>query len=131
MQDRPTAGELLEAVRIFLETEVLPDRSAQRERFRTLVAINVVTIVERELNAGSITLREEAQGLARLLGRELSPPESDAKLVVVVRDLNAELAWRIRCGELPDGTLQQLLSTTVGKLAITSPGYLARSAESV
>jgi hypothetical protein len=46
--DRPSAGELATAVREFLEGEVLPHVGDHRARFRTLVAMNALTIVERE-----------------------------------------------------------------------------------
>ena len=47
--DRPTAGELATAVREFLEAEILPTLDDHRLRFRTLVAMNALTIVEREV----------------------------------------------------------------------------------
>jgi aminoglycoside phosphotransferase (APT) family kinase protein len=46
--DRPTAGELAAAVREFLESEILPTLDDHRLRFRTLVAMNALGIVERE-----------------------------------------------------------------------------------
>ena len=46
--DRPTAGELATAVREFLEAEILPTLDDHRLRFRTLVAMNALSIVERE-----------------------------------------------------------------------------------
>ncbi len=46
--DRPSAGELATAVREFLESEILPRLDDHRTRFRTLVAMNALTIVERE-----------------------------------------------------------------------------------
>lgn len=46
--DRPTAGELATAVREFLEMEILPTLTDHRLRFRTLVAMNALSIVERE-----------------------------------------------------------------------------------
>lgn len=46
--DRPTAAELATAVREFLEAEILPTLDDQRLRFRTLVAMNALSIVERE-----------------------------------------------------------------------------------
>jgi hypothetical protein len=48
MSDRPTAAELATAVREFLETEILPTLDDHRLRFRTLVAMNALSIVERE-----------------------------------------------------------------------------------
>jgi aminoglycoside phosphotransferase (APT) family kinase protein len=46
--DRPSACELATAVREFLESEILPHLDDHRTRFRTLVAMNALTIVERE-----------------------------------------------------------------------------------
>ena len=46
--DRPTAAELATAVREFLEAEILPTLDDHRLRFRTHVAMNALTIVERE-----------------------------------------------------------------------------------
>jgi hypothetical protein len=50
---RPTASELLEAVREFLQGTVLPQTSGQLS-FHARVAANAVAIVLRELEAGSI-----------------------------------------------------------------------------
>lgn len=47
-RDRPVASELATAVREFLEHEILPTLDDQRLRFRTLVAMNALSIVERE-----------------------------------------------------------------------------------
>jgi hypothetical protein len=46
--DRPTASELATAVREFLADEILPTLEDQRLRFRTLVAMNALSVVERE-----------------------------------------------------------------------------------
>jgi hypothetical protein len=46
--DRPAAAELATAVREFLESEILPTLDDRRLRFRTLVAMNALSIVERE-----------------------------------------------------------------------------------
>jgi len=46
--DRPNASELATAVREFLEAEILPVLSDHRLKFRTLVAMNALSIVERE-----------------------------------------------------------------------------------
>jgi hypothetical protein len=48
VHDRPVAGELAAAVREFLEAEILPVLDDHRLRFRTLVAMNALGIVERE-----------------------------------------------------------------------------------
>ena len=51
MTDRPTASELAAAVREFLEAEILPTLDDHRLRFRALVAMNALSIVEREAPA--------------------------------------------------------------------------------
>jgi hypothetical protein len=96
--DRPSPAELAEAVREFLEIEILPLVDDRRVRFRTLVAINALGILEREL-AG---------------------PAEAAEL-----DLD-ELARRIRGGEIPDGAFELLKKHVAAKLAVASPGYLER-----
>jgi hypothetical protein len=74
--DRPSAGELAAAVREFLEGEVLPAVAAdQRLRFRTLVAMNALGIVERE----SPPLAERDWTLARRIrAGDLRPGDAES-----------------------------------------------------
>jgi len=51
MSERPTAQELTEAIAEFLGGEILPILTDHRLRFRTLVAMNALGIVYRELDA--------------------------------------------------------------------------------
>jgi hypothetical protein len=96
-QDRPTARELVEATREFVERELLPTLDDHRLRFRTLVALNALGIAEREL-------------------AELPEQEPDW-----------ELARRIRAGDVPEGTLERVKADVEAKLRIASPAYLERS----
>ena len=116
MRDRPDAPELAEAVREFLEHEVLPTLTDQRLRFRTLVALNGLGILERDLRRGAEEDESERQELQRLLGTE------ERDLVV----LNRELARRIRVGEAPPGTLAFLQRSVRGKLRVASPRTLEK-----
>jgi hypothetical protein len=59
--DRPTASELATAVREFLEVEILPTLDDHRLRFRTLVAMNALSIVEREAPGAVARDRETAR----------------------------------------------------------------------
>ncbi len=97
--DRPTPDELVEAVREFLEQEILPGLDEHRLRFRTLVAMNALGIAARELSAD-----------------EAGPPEAEQRA----------LARRIRAGEAPEGTLALLKEQVAAKLRIASPRYLER-----
>ncbi len=126
MQDRPDAPELAQAIREFLETEVLPGIDDPRLRFRALVAANGLGILERELALGPALLRREVAALARLLGAHRAVPDDVAALQARGRELNAELARRVRAGEPPAGTLAHLKTTVADKLRVASPRYLDR-----
>ncbi|HLK12551.1 MAG TPA: DUF6285 domain-containing protein [Candidatus Binatia bacterium] len=102
MQDRPTALELLAAVREFLEADVVPALGGRR-RFHALVAANVLGIVERELRSEEEALAAEWRRLAALLGDEGPAPAGTAALRAAVRGLTAALADRIRAGEADAG----------------------------
>ena len=95
--DRPAAGELADAVRAFLEQEILPTLDDHRLRFRTLVAMNALSIVARETPPPE-------------------PPSADDRA----------LAARLRAGDLREGDLVFLKHKVRAKLAIASPRYLER-----
>lgn len=96
MSERPTAAELAEAILEFLGGEILPTVTDQRLRFRTLVAMNALSIVYREL--------------------ERLPPEDDAE--------QRASAARIRAGDVPPGTLARVKLDVAARLRIASPRYL-------
>ena len=76
MNDRPTADELLEAVREYLHDEVAPEAPTHRARFRALIAANVVAIVRRELARRDDPARlEQAQEMA-----DRRPPADHAEI---------------------------------------------------
>jgi hypothetical protein len=98
VSERPTAQELAEALLEFLGGEILPTLTDHRLRFRTLVAMNALSILYRELAA--------------------LPPEDDAE--------QRELARRIREGDVPPGTLARVKAGVEAKLRIASPQYLEK-----
>ena len=126
MQDRPRASELAEAVREFIETEMLPTIDDPRLRFRALVAANGLGILERELALGAPLVRREVGALMRLLGHADSVPDDLDELRRRASDLNHELSRRIRAGDPPEGTLAHLMATVADKLRVASPRYLDR-----
>jgi hypothetical protein len=95
--DRPTPQELAEAVREFLEAEILPTLDDHRLKFRTLVAINGLGIAERELAATS-SARED----------------------------DWELARRIRTGDVPENAVALLKEQVAAKLRVSNPRFLAK-----
>ena len=98
MTERPTAQELTEAIAEFLGGEILPTLTDHRLRFRTLVAMNALGIVYRELSA--------------------LPPEDDSE--------RRELARRIRAGEVEPDTLAHVKADVEARLRVASPRYLDR-----
>jgi hypothetical protein len=99
-QDRPTAIELLTAIREFLERDVM-NATEGRVQFHTRVAINALGMVEREL---AVRGDDEAE-----------------------RAHDRELAAQIRSGAL-DGELDELRArvreSVRAKLLVANPAYL-------
>jgi hypothetical protein len=119
LQDRPTAAELVEAVREYLERDVMGrDELPGRVAFHARVAANVLGIVERELRLGSELDAAERDRLAALLGHDGD-----------LDDLTAELAHRIREGSLDDrraAVVEHLRASVQAKLAVANPRYADR-----
>lgn len=129
MNDRPTAAELIDAVRHYLEAELLPTLTDARQRFQALVAANVLAVAGRELAGEEGQLREEWALLAGLLGAGGAPPEGLTALRQAVRQANARLCERIRAGDFDgpgdfrrvSGKVRELV---VRKLEVANPRYL-------
>jgi hypothetical protein len=100
--DRPTPQELAEAVREFLQAEILPLLDDHRLKFRTLVAINGLGIAERELGA-------------------TAPPQQLRQ-----QSEDWELARRIRAGDVPEDAVALLKEQVAQKLRVSNPRYLAK-----
>jgi hypothetical protein len=98
VSERPTAQELVEAIAEFLGGEILPTLTDHRLRFRTLVAMNALGIVHRELEA--------------------LPREDDTE--------QRELVRRIRAGHVEPGTLALVKANVEERLRVASPRYLDR-----
>ena len=126
MQDRPTAVELLNAVRGFIEQDLLPDLQG-RKRFHALVAANVLAIVARELEDEEPGLAAEWQRLRELLAvPDAAPPARLTELRATVRTLTERLVARIRAGDADAGPFAAAVrahvrATVAEKLRIASP----------
>jgi aminoglycoside phosphotransferase len=103
--DRPTAAELVEAVREWVGGLALQGHDA----FLARVTGNVLRIVERELALGPELARRHAQRLAAL----------------GVAD-DAELAAQVRAGRDDDATIAAIRASVVDKLAVADPRQLQR-----
>ena len=106
--DVPTAAQLVESVREWLEGEVLPV-TAGRLQFHARVAINVLAMVQREIDLGPGHQSAHVAGLAGL-----------------GCDDDAELAAAIRSGAFDDrlDDVRDVVWATVrDKLAVANPTY--------
>jgi hypothetical protein len=110
------ATEMLETVRGYLETTILPELEGERW-FNLKVACNMLAMVERELAFGADASEAERERLAQLLG------EAGA-----LEEMNARLGRAIRSGAIAlddPRLLDHLRRTTADALAINNPRWLA------
>jgi aminoglycoside phosphotransferase (APT) family kinase protein len=107
---RPTAAELVEAVREYLESGVM-ERSEGGARFEARVARNALAIVERELRLGRDVV---AAHTARL--RDLGLAD-DAALAAAIRAGEFDAGWEPVAAALAASARDQLL--------VANPSYLA------
>jgi Domain of unknown function (DUF6285) len=126
MQDRPNPAELSDAVKEFLEQEILPTISDARLKFRVLVAMNALGMISREVNLEESHLQTEFSSLKSLLQQDVPSPDSFSSLKAVTLELNTELSSRIRSGNVPMNVFAHLEEVTRAKLAVTNPAYLRR-----
>jgi hypothetical protein len=113
--DIPDAAGLIEAVREFLERDVMGATSG-RVQFHTRVAINVLGMVEREIAAGADQEARHAAGLAAL------GVASDAELAAGIRSG----ALDSRLGEVAD-FVRETVRDKLGVANPRYPGYVPRS----
>lgn len=110
--DEPTARQLVEAVREWMERDLLTDTTG-RLNFHTRVAINVLAMVERELALGAQQASDHAVRLGALGFAD-----------------DAALAAAIRSGELLDdpdraaAVRAAVLDSVRDKLRVANPKYL-------
>jgi len=130
MQDRPTVLELLDAVRGFLERDVVPALDGPR-RFHALVAANVLAIVRRELEGEEDRLLAEWRRIAPLIDEARPAPAGLAALRTGVREATTILAERIRRGDADAnparaGVRRAVRETVVEKLRVANPRFLGK-----
>jgi hypothetical protein len=114
MMDQPSIAELVEAVREFLETRVMPELKGHTA-FHARVAANALGIVARQLQQGAVADADEKKRLAALIGHDGT-----------LEELNRELCKKLREGALDlqtPGLAAHLEKTTRDKVAIDQPNY--------
>jgi hypothetical protein len=111
MHGRPTAAELVEAVREFLERDVMPAVDG-RVQFHTRVAVNVLGMVERELRLGADQAERHKAGLAAL------GVSSEEELAALIRGLGTD-------DERLADVAAFVRETVRAKLEVANPRYLS------
>jgi hypothetical protein len=115
MHDAPSAKELIEAVKAFIDKTAAPQLTGHAA-FHARVASNALATVLRELDIRPAAEAEEKARLESLLGVSGEPVET----------LNRRLCEEIRSGRMDlstSGLLPHLKSTTIGQLSVDQPGY--------
>jgi aminoglycoside phosphotransferase (APT) family kinase protein len=108
--DRPTATELVEAVREWVEGDVA-DATTGRVRFHTRVASKALAMLERELLLGPAQAEAHAARLASL------GVADDTELAAAIRAGRFDDRW--------DEALDATWAAAVDKLEVANPGYAA------
>jgi hypothetical protein len=114
LQDRPSAAELLEAVREFVERDVQPALEG-REAFHARVAANALGIVERELVLGPAVEAPAVERISAVLGRTGTPRELVTALATAIREGSVD--------DQADEVVDAVVALVVAKLTIANPKY--------
>ena len=127
MGDRPTKVELLQAVRRFLDEELLPDLDGVR-RFHARVAVNALAIVEREIELEADSLPRLHSELSALLESDAPVPADLDGLRTSLDEMEGRLCERIRAGEADaapfrDRVMAYLRCSVRERLAVSNPTY--------
>lgn len=128
MYDRPSAAELIEAARQHFETQIIPLTRSHNSRlyFQTLVAVNVMKIVERELALASGHAEAEWVRLDMLLGAAPAPQTSEA-IQAALAQRNEVLCRAIRAGEHDANAalFSHLKACATEQLQVANPRFLS------
>ncbi|GAC1425584.1 MAG: hypothetical protein NVSMB5_19920 [Candidatus Velthaea sp.] len=119
VHDRPSAIELLDAVRGYLIDEVAATATDRRAIFRARIAANVIAIVQRELASASADSAAEDEALQSL---GFATGSTD--------DRRRDLAQLIRAGAYDDAqalepVVRYVTEHVERKLRVAKPKYLA------
>ena len=113
--DRPTAEELLAAVRQHLIDNVAPMLEGQ-PAFHLRVATNALAIIERTMAEGAAMDQAELDRLRELLGE-------DGDLLELNRRMTAKIEAD-EMGEMREAILVHLRRTALDKLRLANPRYM-------
>lgn len=131
MHDRPTVDELLRAVELLLDEQLIPVLEGSG-KYNARVATNVIRIVRRELQNEERQLDAEWRGIDLVLGAA-TRPASRAATKRSLHERNIELSDRIREGDADasdfrDLVLAHVRDTVYAKLEVSNPGWASQEA---
>ncbi len=135
MYDQPNARDLLHAVWKHLEENVMPALTHDRTLyFQTLIAANLVGVVERELQYGAIHLKAQWNRLNAMQDVDLPQPGEWEEATEALKIRNRELCYDIRAGRYDDQFFKEvlyehLLASTMEQLQVANPAHLQRLAQ--
>ncbi|MBK8025314.1 MAG: hypothetical protein IPK19_28980 [Chloroflexi bacterium] len=128
LYDRPSLEALIDAVRLHLETAIIPlVKGDPRLYFQTLVAANVLKIAARESALGWAHLQAAWESMNRLQGVDTPLPGDPVEARDLLTARRADLAGAIRAGEYDDRSaalLDHLLEVTRLQLEVANPRLL-------
>ncbi len=130
MYDRPDIEQLLGAVRGYLQREVVPSVQADRKQYyQTLVAINVLGIVQRELQMNMEHLKAEWARLNFVQNVSTPLPVDMVEARAALTERNRKFCEEISAGRYDyapqrSALFEHLLITTRAQLEVANPKFL-------
>lgn len=122
MNDLPDKEALLEAVTVFLASQVAPAIADRGLRFRVQIAAHLLQIVYRELQLGAAHHTAEIARLSALLG-DTVPPDPDQDLGALRAALVAQIADPQTSPEALRAIQDAVVAGLIDQLAVSQPRF--------
>jgi hypothetical protein len=130
MYDRPDIFQLLNAVQIFVQNEVVPTVEEDRKRYyQALVAMNVLEVVAREMRMSVDHLKAEWARLDYVQNVATPLPADINEARAALAERNRKLCEEISAGRYDytpgrAALFEHLLTTTRAQLEVANPKFL-------
>lgn len=130
MYDRPDIFQLLDAVKVYLQNEVVPALKEDRKRYyQALVAVNLIGVVAREIHMRADHLYAEWDRLnfVQDVAAPVPPDVNEARAALAER--NRTFCEEIKAGRYDiapgrSALFEHLLITAHTQLEVSSPKFL-------
>ncbi len=130
MYDKPSLEQLLDAVRVHLQKNVLPVLEEDRRAYvQTQVAINVLNIVEREVQMSLDQMKAEWKRIDFVQGKPMPMPADPHALRAALYERNRKVCEEIEAGRYDyapqrSALFEHLLVTARAQLEVAHPSFL-------